>query len=48
MPLDKFFKPIANYELVRIGRSNDGGYLIKKKKINSSKYLIRIRKKLDW
>lgn len=48
MPLDKFFKPIANYELVRIGRSNDGGYLIGKNSINSSKYLISIGLDLDW
>lgn len=48
MPLDKFFKPIANYELVRIGRSNDGGYLIGKNSINSSKYLISMGLDLDW
>ena len=48
MPLDKFFKPIANYELVRIGRSNDGGYLIGKNSINSSEYLISMGLDLDW
>jgi len=48
MPLDKFFKPIANYELVRVGRSNDGGYLIGKNSINSSKYLISMGLDLDW
>ena len=48
MPLDKFFKPIANYELVRVGRSNDGGYLIGKNSINSSEYLISMGLDLDW
>ena len=48
MPLDKIFKPIANYELVRVGRSNDGGYLIGKNSINNSKYLISMGLDLDW
>ena len=48
MPLDKFFKPIANYELVRVGRSNDGGYLIGKNSINNSEYLISMGLDLDW
>ena len=28
MSLSKFFKPNFNYELNRIGKNNDGGYLV--------------------
>jgi len=48
MPLDKFFKPIADYQLIRVGRSNDGGYLIGKNSIKNSKYLISMGLDLDW
>ena len=48
MPLDKIFKPFANYELIRLGRSNDGGYLIGKNSINNSEYLISMGLDLDW
>lgn len=48
MPLNKIFKPVANYELVRLGRSNDGGYLIGKNSIKNSEYLISMGLDLDW
>lgn len=48
MPLDKIFKPAANYELIRLGKPNDGGYLVGKKSINNTEYLISIGLGLDW
>jgi hypothetical protein len=48
MSLDKIFKPIVNYELIRLGRANDGGYLVGKNSINKSEYLISMGLDLDW
>lgn len=48
MSLDKIFKPVANYELIRLGRSNDGGYLIGKNSIDNSEHLISMGLDLDW
>lgn len=48
MPLNKIFEPVTNYELVRLGRSNDGGYLIGKNSIKNSEYLISMGLDLDW
>ena len=38
--LPKNFKPIANYSLVRLGKDNDGGYLINKNSIEKTKLLL--------
>ena len=38
--LPKNFKPIANYPLVRLGKDNDGGYLINKESIEKTKLLL--------
>lgn len=48
MSLRKIFKPAANYELIRLGKSFDGGYLIGKNSIINSKYLISMGLDLDW
>jgi len=40
MTLPSLLKPKKNYDLVRIGRDNDGGYLVSKKTILESNYLI--------
>jgi hypothetical protein len=48
MSLGKIFKPVANYELIRLGRSNDGGYLVGKNSINNSEHLISMGLDLDW
>ena len=48
MSLGKIFKPLANYELIRLGRSNDGGYLVGKNSINNSEHLISMGLDLDW
>jgi len=48
MSLGKIFKPVANYELIRLGRSNDGGYLVGKNSIKNSEHLISMGLDLDW
>ena len=48
MPLAKIFKPLANYELIRLGKFNDGGYLVGKNSINNSEYLVSFGLDLDW
>ena len=48
MPLDKIFKPKLSYELVRLGKKNDGGYLIGKNSLNNSDILISYGIDDDW
>jgi len=36
------FKPENEYDLIRLGQDNDGGYLVEKKSINNSKSLITL------
>ena len=48
MSLDKIFKPKLRYELVRLGRENDGGYLIGKNSLNNSDILISYGIDDDW
>ena len=38
--LPKTLKPEYNYDLIRFGKDNDGGYLISKKSITESETLI--------
>jgi len=40
MTLPTILKPKKNYDLVRFGRDNDGGYLVSKKTILVTEYLI--------
>lgn len=40
MPLPNIFKPKNNYSLIRIGRSNDGGYLLTEQSLKKTKALI--------
>ena len=40
MPLAKIFKPLANCELIRLGKFNDGGYLVGKSSLEKSKFLV--------
>ena len=46
--LPKKFKPNNEYELVRIGSDNDGGYLVEKNSLLASKYLISFGLGLNW
>lgn len=42
------FKPQNEYELIRLGQDNDGGYLVDKKSIEESKSLITLGLGFDW
>jgi hypothetical protein len=46
--LDKIFKPKHLYELIRVGKNGDGGYLIEKKSLDDSKSLISFGISVDW
>ena len=48
MPLKNIFRPQSEYELMRLGRNNDGGYLISKNSLSSSEYLIALGIGSDW
>ena len=48
MSFSKLFKPKNNYYLERIGKQNDGGYLINPNSIYKSKYLISFGIFDDW
>tara|TARA_B110000483_G_scaffold237221_1_gene311629 strand:+ start:515 stop:1258 length:744 start_codon:yes stop_codon:yes gene_type:complete len=48
MSLPIIFKPKKNYKLKRIGRDNDGGYLVGNKSLISSKTLISLGINDDW
>ena len=48
MSLPIIFKPKKNYKLKRIGRDNDGGYLVGSKSLMSSKTLISLGINDDW
>ncbi len=38
--LPKEFKPKGLFDLVRVGKDNDGGYLICKKSLKETEYLL--------
>ena len=46
--LPKNFRPIKNYNLIRLGRNNDGGYLVEKNSIKNCKTLISFGIGNDW
>jgi hypothetical protein len=46
--LPKNFRPKKNYDLIRLGRNNDGGYLVEKNSIKNSKTLISFGIENDW
>ena len=48
MSLPLFLKPKASYNLIRVGRDNDGGYLVEKKSLEISKSLISLGIYDDW
>jgi hypothetical protein len=41
-------KPQHEYDLIRLGQDNDGGYLVDKKSIDDSKSLITLGLGFDW
>ena len=46
--LPKFFRPLYETELIRIGSDNDGGYLIPKQSLNQTKLLYSFGLSDDW
>jgi hypothetical protein len=48
MPLDKILRPRYSFDLIRIGRNNDGGYLVGRNSLESSRYLISLGISADW
>jgi hypothetical protein len=46
--LNNVFYPNKTYDLIRIGKSNDGGYLVEKNSFNESKFLIGFGINEDW
>ena len=48
LKLPNFFCPLEETELSRVGKENDGGYLIPKKSINQTKILYSFGLSDDW
>jgi hypothetical protein len=48
MKLPHSFKPRHKIKLIRIGKNNDGGYLVGNKSLITSKYLISLGISDDW
>jgi len=46
--LPKEFKPIAKFELLRLGKNNDGGYLIEQESLSSANSLLSFGLGYDW
>jgi hypothetical protein len=46
--LPKIFKPKNEYDLIRLGQDNDGGYLIEKNSLSDAKSLISFGLSYDW
>ena len=48
MKLPNIYKPKNNYKLIRLGKNNDGGYLVGRKSLMNSKNLISFGISDDW
>jgi len=46
--LPKIFKPQNEYNLIRLGQDNDGGYLIEKDSLSKANSLISFGLSYDW
>lgn len=46
--LPKIFKPNNEYELIRLGSDNDGGYLVEVDSLENSKRLVSFGLGLNW
>lgn len=46
--LPKEFKPNFEYDLMRLGGNNDGGYIVEKKSIKNSKSLLTLGLGYEW
>ena len=48
MALNKILKPKFQYQLVRLGKKNDGGYLVGEETVKKAEALISFGIKNDW
>ena len=46
--IPRYLKPQKEYDLIRLGQDNDGGYLVEKESINKSNGLITLGLGYDW
>ena len=46
--LPKIFKPKNEYHLIRLGKDNDGGYLVEKESLAEAKSLVSFGIAFDW
>lgn len=46
--LPNYFKPKNEYDLIRLGQNNDGGYLVEKQSVLNSNSLITLGLGYDW
>ena len=46
--LPKQFQPTATYDLIRLGRDCDGGYLVEKESLAAAKQLLSFGLARDW
>jgi hypothetical protein len=48
VPLSKYFKPKFSYDLVRVGKNYDGGYLIDTNSFKKAENLVSLGISDDW
>ena len=48
MPIPYSLKPKYEYDLIRLGSKNDGGYLIEKNSLYKTEYLLSFGVSTDW
>ena len=48
MKLPLFLKPIYSSDLIRVGKLNDGGYIVSKNSILDANYLVSFGLNDDW
>ena len=46
--LPKILKPKGSYDLIRLGKNNDGGYLVEFKSIEKTKALVSMGIEKNW
>jgi hypothetical protein len=46
--MKKLFNLHKTYNLIRVGRDNDGGYLVEKNSISNAKHLVSMGLNDDW
>ena len=46
--IPRYLKPKKEYDLIRLGQDNDGGYLVEKESITKSKALVTLGLGYDW